>query len=59
MALKEYNLKIVYNTDNDEIEYIEEYISGDDIPALIPYPDKLEVDDKYWDMVNTNEVAES
>ena len=59
MALKEYSLTIVYDTETDEIEYIQEYISGGDTPALIPYPETLEVDDKYWDMVNTNEVAKS
>tara|TARA_R100000781_G_C4072938_1_gene125093 strand:+ start:397 stop:576 length:180 start_codon:yes stop_codon:yes gene_type:complete len=59
MALKEYVLTIVYDTESDEIEYIQEYTSGDDAPVLIPYPDNIEVDDKYWKMVNTNEVAES
>ena len=59
MALKEYILTIIYDTDTEEIEHISEFVSGNDTPVMLPYPDHVEVDDEYWRMVNTSEIAES
>tara|TARA_R100000306_G_C4270952_1_gene90138 strand:+ start:148 stop:330 length:183 start_codon:yes stop_codon:yes gene_type:complete len=60
MALKEYILTIIYDTKKDRIEHISEYISGSDMPAFLPYPENVEVDDDYWEKVCTSEiVAES
>jgi hypothetical protein len=56
---KIYVLEICYDTEQGEIEYIEEFVTSvSDNPTLIPFPDKVEVDDEYWD-VDTNIIGES
>ena len=55
---KIYVLKICYDEDQGEIEYIEEFITGASKPAVIPLADVIEVDDEYWE-IDTNIIGES
>ena len=57
---KIYVLEICYDTEKGEVEYIEEFVTSyADKPAIIPFPDELEVEgDEYWEF-DTNEIGES
>ena len=50
MAIKDYTLEIVYDTDKEEVEYIQEYVSSStDSPALIPMATEIEIPEGYWE----------
>ena len=56
---KIYVLEICYDDEQGEIEYIEEFITSiSDKPAVIPFPEDIEVDDEYWE-IDTNIIGES
>tara|TARA_R100001463_G_scaffold35623_2_gene77359 strand:- start:3509 stop:3688 length:180 start_codon:yes stop_codon:yes gene_type:complete len=59
MALKTYTLEIIYDDKTEEIESIQEFVSGTEPPAFLPMPEEVEIDEDYWDMNYSGEVGEA
>ena len=50
MALKTYTLKIEYDPDTEEVEYIQEYVDEDEFECLVEFESSGCVDmSEYWD----------
>ena len=59
MALKTYTLEIIYDDKTEEIESIQEFVSGSEPPVFLPMPKEVEIDEDYWDMNYSGEVGEA